>query len=94
MELVLELIENDPDLINYTDEDGYTALHRACYEDNLEIAKVLISHGANVDARSGESWTPLHSASNWNAFRCVRLLLENGANVNATTVGGLFTLKN
>lgn len=92
LEAVEQLLLDLPDLINYSDNDGYTALHRACYEDKLEVAQILIANGAEVNAKTDESWTPLHSACHWNAFRCVRLLLENGADVNAQTEGGIFFL--
>ncbi|CAL8143228.1 unnamed protein product [Orchesella dallaii] len=90
--LLHELIDADPTLVNYTDEDGYTALHRACYEDNLVAARALLHYSAKVGVTSHEGWTPLHSACHWNAYRCVRLLLENGACVNGQTRGGLTPL--
>lgn len=43
------------------DEDGYTPLHRAAYSNNVDIAKILLQHGANVNARTEFEWTPLHS---------------------------------
>lgn len=89
IERVKELLEANADLIRYKDADGYTALHRACYEHHVEVASILISHGCEIDAACLQGWTPLHSASHWNAFRCVRVLLENGANVNAQTEGGI-----
>jgi len=92
VEKAKSLLEENAGLITYKDGDGYTALHRACYEDNLQVATLLLSEGAEIDATSKGGWTPLHSACHWNAFRCVRLLLENGANINARTNGGLTPL--
>lgn len=88
---VIQLLEVNPDLISYRDIDGYSALHRACAEDNVEVAAVLLAKniGTEIDACSDENWTPLHSACHWNAFRCVRLLLENGANISSQTKGGI-----
>lgn len=41
-ELVKNIIEKDDKLLDVTDKDGYTALHRACYNDYHEIVKVII----------------------------------------------------
>ena len=41
-ELVNELLERDPLLVNTTDKDGYTPLHRACYNNNVQIVEVSI----------------------------------------------------
>lgn len=67
---------------------GYTPLHRASYNGRLRAIGVLLSRGADVDARTREGWTPLHSAARWAKAKAVTLLLENGANVNARTDGG------
>ena len=39
-------------LILPVDDEGNTALHLACIEGYLNVAKVLIEDGAAVDARS------------------------------------------
>ncbi|ODM99221.1 Ankyrin repeat domain-containing protein 49 [Orchesella cincta] len=88
MDLLHQLLGTDPGLVSYRDSDNYTALHRACYEDNLDIARALLYRGAKVDVRSNDGWTPLHSACHWNAHKCARMLLENGADINAQTDGG------
>jgi len=43
------------------DNDGWTPLHFASKEDNIEIAKLLIEKGADVGAKV-DGWTPLHWA--------------------------------
>ena len=58
---------------------GNTALHVA----NVEVASVLLSHGASVDVRNKEGDTPLHWASKvGNAEKC-QLLIDHGADPNA-----------
>lgn len=38
--------------VNSADEEGYSALHAAAENDHLEVVKVLVSKGADVDHRS------------------------------------------
>ncbi|KAI9451529.1 ankyrin repeat-containing domain protein [Russula earlei] len=67
---------------------GWTPLHDASLEGNFEISKVLVDHGANVNARTIDHWTPLHlSAYNGN-LEIAELLLERGADVHALTDEG------
>uniref|UniRef100_A0A0X3PCM2 Ankyrin repeat domain-containing protein 49 n=1 Tax=Schistocephalus solidus TaxID=70667 RepID=A0A0X3PCM2_SCHSO len=69
----------------FTDDDGYTALHRAVYGGHYDVVEYLLSEGARVDTRSVDGWTPLHSAAFWNQTACVQLLIEAGADMNALT---------
>lgn len=54
----------------------------------LEIARVLIEHGANVNARASGDFTPLHESAASGRIEFAKLLLENGADVNARTTEG------
>ena len=51
--------------ITFPDMDGgrVTPLLTALYEDNAEVAGVLISHGANSEACDAQNSTPLHVAA-------------------------------
>lgn len=69
------------------DEDGYTPLHRAAYSNNVDIAKILIQYGANVNSRTEYQWTPLHSAVKWSNAETAAFLLQHGADVNAISEG-------
>lgn len=79
----------DVDLL--ADED-YTALHRAAENDNVEQAKWLLSHGANVNAIESRDLTPLMcslqgdgrlGARDRSAQReIIETLLKNGADTN------------
>lgn len=90
--LVKSLLEQNPQLAFAKDADGYSPLHRACYENHYHIAQLLLEHGADISARTNQDWQPLHSACKWNSSQCVTLLLDWGADVNAITHGGLTPL--
>lgn len=78
--------------MNAVDSDGYTPLHRACYNNFFDIVCLLIKNGANINALTGMKWTPLHSACKWNNYRCVELLLDHGADPNALSEGGIINI--
>ena len=48
--------------INRLTTDGQTALTQSCLDGNLEVAKVLVAHGANVDLTNRDGFSPLHVA--------------------------------
>ena len=50
------------DLNRPTADDGQTALHRSCSTGNLELVKLLVSHGADPHRKNSEGWSALHLA--------------------------------
>lgn len=86
---VRSLLENDSTLISSTDQDGYTALHRACYNNHTEVVDLLLSHGADITMKTQMQWQPLHSCCQWNHKDCALRLIQHGADVNAASEGGL-----
>lgn len=49
---VREILQLDADTVNAKDNDGYTPLHRACYNNFLDIARLLLQYQANPNART------------------------------------------
>jgi len=84
---VKDTVFNHPESVKHSDSDGYTALHRASYNNHLEIVDFLVENGADLSACTKEGWTPLHSASRWGHHKVVRRLLAAGARVNAQSTG-------
>jgi ankyrin repeat protein len=80
----------DASLLNSYSPDGFTALHFACYFGQPEAARLLLEHGARVDAVADNAThvMPLHSAASARNVAAVRLMLEHGAPVNARQQGG------
>ena len=93
-EVVEVLIENGAN-VSTTDKNSKTALHFAVGGpfdssfdlDKARVAKILIQHGAQVDARTNELGTPLHYCSKDGYIEVAKVLLENGANVDAKIKG-------
>ena len=65
-----------------------TPLASASAAGQLEIARMLIEHGANVNARAASDFTPLYESAASGRIEFARLLLEHGADVNAKTSDG------
>jgi ankyrin repeat protein len=49
--------------VDNMDSNGWTALHHAAHNGDLESASTLIQSGANVNAYSNQQKTPLHFAA-------------------------------
>ncbi len=66
-----------------------TPLHSAAAAGEVAIARLLIAHGANVNAGQAESgFTPLHEAAANGDLEFATLLLEHGAKINARMKDG------
>ncbi|CAD7080364.1 unnamed protein product [Hermetia illucens] len=74
-----------PDASN---EDGLTALHQCCIDNNIEMLKLLLDYGANVDAQDSDKWTPLHAAATCGHLELVKILISRGANLLAVNTDG------
>ncbi|OQV16265.1 putative Ankyrin repeat domain-containing protein 49 [Hypsibius exemplaris] len=93
LDLVRAMLDANPNLIHTRDSpDNYSALHRAAYNNHVEVLRELIRRGGDVNARTLEGRTPLHSACFWNCLDAARVLLENGADINAQSMNGLTPL--
>jgi ankyrin repeat protein len=58
---------------------GSTPLHLASFGGSLEVTRLLLSYGANIDEKDGEGKTPFRLASSYGHNEIMRLLLEQGA---------------
>jgi ankyrin repeat protein len=85
-----ELLERDPASVGATTGDGFTALHLAAFFGHPDATRLLVRHGADVDA-PGTGWmtgTALHSSASASHADVVAVLLEAGADPNARQSGG------
>ncbi len=75
--------------MNAQNKRDWTPLHAASYYGRSEIARVLLYHGANANAKSNHDETPLHQVSKGDyesqedGVRIAELLLERGEVANA-----------
>ena len=54
------------------------------YSQSLaNVARLLLDHGADINARNDEGRTPLHTTAYMGRIEVIRVLLERGADVGA-----------
>lgn len=80
VEILLEMDMGSADTVFF----GYRLLHHAVARGDVDIAKLLIENGAEVDARSADmfGFTPLYLAVAGRRFEMMGLLIEKGADIN------------
>ncbi|KAJ1488516.1 ankyrin repeat-containing domain protein [Baffinella frigidus] len=91
--IIQMLLDHGAEAINPQSIEGDTLLHRAvkwhCGVDgNLAVVQVLLSSGADFNAKNQSSETPLHLAAYLGNVAAVQLLLDTGADVRAETASG------
>ncbi|MEN6333061.1 MAG: serpin family protein [Phycisphaerales bacterium] len=63
---------------------GKTVLHEAGQFDRVDVARALLAHGADVNAKDEDGDTPLHaSLSHWSGAGIAEMLVLAGADVGA-----------
>lgn len=72
---VRETLDRRPELINTPDADGNTLLHYAVSTDNLEMVKLLVEHGADVNAKDCTGQYPTDYVDSYEVHQ---YLLDNG----------------
>lgn len=83
--LVKRLLDSDPELARKAGETGDTPLHWAASAGSIAMAELLISKGADIEARTSDGLTPLHWAASKGRGDVAVFLLHKGADINAQT---------
>ena len=71
-----------------TEDAGVPLLGLAAWHGREEIMRMLMAHGADVNAASPTGWTALMLAALGGHMESIDMLLEAGADVNARTAAG------
>ena len=82
---LMRVLLNTPNInVNIVDRRGRTALHEAIISSNIEMCRLLIEYGADVNIQDNNGDTPLLKAFKVNEFNLeiVRLLVDRGAYIN------------
>lgn len=78
---VAQLLSHDPRLVKANSQDGFSGLGLAVFFGHLEIARLLVEAGADVNRPSDNAIrvAPLHSAVESGNVALLELLLAHGA---------------
>lgn len=77
----------DPNLAS-TNPMGVTPLHSALAGQHKELARALISAGADVSVASGSGWTPAHYVAQHGDLETARFLVNLGARTDGVNSDG------
>ncbi|XP_059027654.1 cortactin-binding protein 2 isoform X2 [Mustela lutreola] len=80
---LLSMLLNEEGLdINYSCEDGHSALYSAAKNGHTDCVRLLLNAEAQVNAADKNGFTPLCAAAAQGHFKCVELLIAYNANIN------------
>ncbi|XP_052863840.1 uncharacterized protein LOC128270477 [Anopheles cruzii] len=77
-----------PELIESADEDGFTPLHLAVIQGNLQLVNLLLANGADVNALDNEGHSVVHWATVCGEGEALRAVLAAGADVSTPDING------
>ena len=87
-DLVEVMLSKIPGSVNMRGNGNSTSLHIAARLGYAVVARVLMAHGADIEARDSSQLTALHEAVRYRQPEVVKLLLENNADKNAKSWEG------
>jgi uncharacterized protein len=76
---VSALIDAHPHLVRVAGDHGKTALHWAAESDRIEVARILVDAGADIEAKTSWGASPLDWAATMGSRRVAEFLLMRGA---------------
>lgn len=80
----------DPDTMRNDADDPRAPLHVAVEELYIDVVKLLLYYGADVNTEDGDGSTPIHYAMRIGGVEMARLLMSYGADTN---LNGLFDVE-
>jgi ankyrin repeat protein len=83
IEKVKKIIKENSKLVNEKDNQINTPLHIAAVKGYIDISKLLIEKGADLEAKNMYGNTPLLDASRIGSANMIKFLIESGADINA-----------
>jgi len=82
LSFIEHLIQKGADVNYKNTSDGLTSLHYASSSGSVDMAKLLIDKGADINAADHKGTTPLMLAVQKNSLPVAKLLLERGADIS------------
>lgn len=80
--VIKELLERNID-ISLKDSNNNSALHYACFSNNINVVKLLIDYGADINSVGYNLYRPIHIACYNNYYEIVKILISKNCDLNA-----------
>jgi len=91
-----QLLDADPELVHALSDDGFTALHVACFAGGADTVRLLVERGAPLERLAEAPFArvrPLGTAVFARQLEAARVLLDAGADPNGAGAGGFLPLQ-
>jgi ankyrin repeat protein len=88
---IQSLFDKDKSVVNALDDNGSSMLILACYRGNIEVAKFLINHNADLNYNS-KNGTALMACVVKSEFQLVDELIVKKANLDLSDANGITAL--
>ncbi len=88
VELLKEIIENQPEIVSKRDQNENCLLHYATLGGNEEIVDLLINKGSDIETRNCFGATPLQIATLKTNLDLIKLLIEKGVSIEVFDTNG------
>uniref|UniRef100_H3CTL6 Ankyrin repeat and sterile alpha motif domain containing 6 n=1 Tax=Tetraodon nigroviridis TaxID=99883 RepID=H3CTL6_TETNG len=89
LQLVKEILEEDPSQVNSSNQEGASPLMMAAVGGQLQVVQLMVEKNADVDKQDGvHGWTALMQATYHGNKDIVKYLLSQGADVNLRAKNG------
>eukprot|EP00066_Takifugu_rubripes_P016775 XP_011606041.1 PREDICTED: ankyrin repeat and SAM domain-containing protein 6 isoform X2 [Takifugu rubripes] len=89
LQLVKEILEEDPTQVNSSNQEGASPLMMAAVSGQLQVVQLMVEKHADVDKQDGvHGWTALMQATYHGNKDIVKYLLSQGADVNLRAKNG------
>lgn len=76
--------------MNNTTKTNSTPLRAACFDGHLDIARLLVKNGADIEIANRHGHTCLMIACYKGHLEIVKFLINNGADINRKSIKGSF----
>lgn len=74
--------------VNEQDDEGVTVLHKSCFSGQLEVVRLLVENGAELELRDDRGWTCLHYAAFGGHVDVVNFLVNSCIDVTSLSLDG------
>ncbi len=92
-DMFIRPVETNNIIKDQIDGYGMTKLHRAVIKGNLNVLKILIRNGLDINKTDDYGWTPLHWAKFLSREDFIAILIANGAREDLKSTRDWFIYK-